>query len=147
MAWVLLMVAVASNVAANFMFKFAVAALPAEMTATALFKFAFNPYLWIGAACCAVLLASYLLALRELELMVCYAFVISLSLAGITLVSAVLARGNLQLVSVIGVGLIIAGILLITVFRSADAGPDGRLSAGPTGVSADEPVHRARERS
>ena len=117
MAWVLIALAVVSNVTANFMFKFAVATFPADPTFAALFKFAFNPYLWLGAICCTILLASYLLALREIELMVSYASVISLSLAGITIVTAILQRNGLQMTSVVGVVLIIAGILLITVFK------------------------------
>lgn len=115
MGWILLAVAVVANIASNFMFKHAMAAFPSEIEAGTLLRFAFNPYLWLGGLSCVVLLGSYLLALREIELMVSYAFVISLSLVGITVLSPLLLDTALSLRSLFGVGLVISGILLLTL--------------------------------
>ena len=75
-SWVYLILAVITNVSANFLFKTAMTQFPKELTVATLLRFSFNPYLWLGAICCAILLASYLMALRQIELAVSYAFVI-----------------------------------------------------------------------
>jgi multidrug transporter EmrE-like cation transporter len=115
MGWILLAVAVAANIASNFLFKTAMASFPETVDAASLFKFAFNPYLWLGGTACVVLLASYLLALREIDLMTSYAFVISLSLVGITVLSPLLLGTTLPLGRIAGVALVISGILLLTL--------------------------------
>src|SRR5512147_3040934 len=122
MAWVYLLIAVASNIASNFSFKMAMAAFPAEIEFHALIRFALNPYLWFGALCCVTLLITYLLALREIELLVSYAFVISLSLVGITLLSPVLLNEPLKLASIVGAGLVIAGIGVLTLSSKTVSG-------------------------
>lgn len=113
LAWVLLVVAVVANISSNFLFKTAMASFPAEINFSTLLRFAFNPYLWMGAACCGILLASYLLALRDIELTVSYAFVISLSLVGIMVLSPIVLHEPLRLQTVIGAALVIGGILTI----------------------------------
>ncbi|MEM6712229.1 MAG: hypothetical protein AAF590_08095 [Pseudomonadota bacterium] len=113
MAWALLCLAVASNIAANMAFKLAMASAPTELALTAIARFLFNPYLWVGATCCGVLLLSYLTALRELELTISYAFVISLSLIGITVLSPVLLGDGLTMQRGLGVALVVAGLVLL----------------------------------
>ena len=68
MAWIFLTVAVLSNIVSNMMFKLAMGAFPQERTFETLFKFALNPYLWLGGLACVLLLGCYLLALRDLGL-------------------------------------------------------------------------------
>ncbi|MFA5951921.1 MAG: hypothetical protein WC807_16725 [Hyphomicrobium sp.] len=119
MAWLFLAIAVIANIASNFSFKLAMSGFPADIEAQALIRFAFNPYLWLGALCCALLLGSYLMALREIELMVSYAFVISLSLIGLTLLSPWLLGTQLSLRSMIGVALVISGILTLALAPQA----------------------------
>lgn len=129
MGWFLLALAVAANIASNFLFKTAMAAFPASPDTWTLIRFAFNPYLLLGGLSCAVLLASYLLALREIDLMTSYAFVISLSLVGITVLSPLILGTELSLGRIAGVALVISGILLlILTYRapSAVAGEDLR---------------------
>lgn len=128
MAWVLLVVAVLSNVAANLLFKHAMQAFPSEPSFGTLLAFLFNPYLWLGGISCTLLLGCYLLAIRDLNLSVSYAFVTSLSLVGITLSAAVLFRESLSAPAMIGVALVVAGILTISL--SADHAETGTAVSG-----------------
>src|SRR5688572_9506721 len=96
-SWIYLALAVIANVSANFFFKTAMASFPHEITFGDLLRFMLNPYLWMGAICCVVLLGSYLMALRQVELAVSYAFVISLSLVGISLLSPLILHEPLRL--------------------------------------------------
>lgn len=121
-SWFYLMLAVVTNVSANFLFKTAMLQFPKEITAGTLLRFAFNPNLLLGAICCAVLLASYLMALRQIELAVSYAFVISLSLVGIAVLSPIILDEPLRFRTLAGAALVIAGILVITL--SSRSAPD-----------------------
>lgn len=115
MAWIFLTVAVLSNVTSNMMFKFAMAGFPEERSFETLFRFAFNPYLWAGGVACVVLLSCYLLALRDLGLMMSYVFVISLSMVGISIASSLFLGEAVSLQSAAGMALIIGGVTLITL--------------------------------
>ncbi len=114
LGWILLMLAVVANISSNFLFKAAMAGFPSEISFGSLLRFALNPYLWMAVLCCAVLLSSYLLALRQIELTVSYSFVISLSLVGIMVLSPVILGEPLRFQTLAGAVLVIAGILLIT---------------------------------
>ncbi len=120
MAWILLGLAVIANVAANMSFKIAMVAFPSSVDAASLFKFLLTPHLWLGATCCGVLLISYLMALRELELTVSYAFVISLSLIGITALSPWILGDGISLQKVLSIGLVVTGLVLLINDRSGD---------------------------
>jgi len=113
MGWIFLSTAVLANILANIMFKKAMLAFPTEPDLASVFKFMFNPHLWIGGVSCVLLLSCYLLAIRGLGLSVSYAFVTSLSLIGITLVAALLFGESLTLQSGLGVILVISGLLMI----------------------------------
>lgn len=135
-SWIYLGLAVIANVSANFFFKTAMASFPHEITFGDLLRFMLNPYLWMGAICCVVLLGSYLMALRQVELAVSYAFVISLSLVGISLLSPLILHEPLRLQAVAGTALVIVGILLIT--STSKMAP--RLTEAPSKVeSAEQP--------
>ena len=113
MAWLLLVVAVMSNVTSNVMFKLAMKSAPVERDFMSIAKFAFNPYLLTGFAACGVLLVCYLLALRNIGLMVSYTFVISMSLVGITTMSVLVMNEAVSARAVGGLGLILVGIVLL----------------------------------
>lgn len=114
LGWILLTLAVVANIASNFLFKTAMAAFPSEISVASVLRFALNPYLWMAVLCCAVLLSSYLLALRQIELTVSYSFVVSLSLVGIMVLSPVILGEPLRFQTMAGAILVIGGILLIT---------------------------------
>lgn len=135
MAWIFLTIAVLSNITSNVMFKLAMAAFPQERTFETLLRFAFNPYLWAGGLACVLLLGCYLLALRDLSLMMSYVFVISLSMVGITVASVVFFGDALSLKASVGAALVIAGVSLIA---SANHAPevDTADTANPVGMAA-----------
>lgn len=123
MAWIFLTIAVLSNVTSNMMFKLAMAAFPEERNFETLLRFAFNPYLWVGGMACVLLLGCYLLALRDIGLMMSYVFVISLSMVGISLASVLFLGEPVSLQSAIGMAMVIGGVSLITLSNTAaDAG-------------------------
>jgi len=115
MAWIFLTVAVLSNITSNMMFKLAMAGFPQERTFETLFRFAFNPYLWAGGLACVLLLSCYLLALRDLGLLMSYVFVISLSMVGISIASSIFLHEPVSLQSALGMALIVGGVTLITL--------------------------------
>ena len=119
MAWLLLAVAVLSNVTSNIMFKVAMRSLPTERDLGAMLRFALNPFLVTGFAACATLLVCYLLALRSLGLMVSYTVVISMSLVGITVVSVFVLHEGVSGRALAGIGLVLAGIALLTTSPAA----------------------------
>lgn len=115
MAWIFVLLAVCGNILSNVMFKNAMEQAPDELSAGALFGFAFNPYLWAGGFAAVCMLGCYLLALREGGLSVSYATVTSLSLVGITVISALMLREPLSWQSIAGVALVLGGIMMISV--------------------------------
>lgn len=120
MAWIFLTGAVIANVASNLAFKRAMQDAPEELSFSAIFPFLFNPFLWIGGLSCCVLLACYLLAIRDLGLSISYAFVTSLSLVGISTAAAILFRETLTLQGGIGIALVIAGLLTLSTAGQGD---------------------------
>lgn len=133
MAWIFLTVAVLSNITSNMMFKLAMAAFPQERTFETLLKFAFNPYLWLGGLACVLLLGCYLLALRDIGLMMSYVFVISLSMVGISIASVLFLGEPISFQSALGMALVIAGVSLITLANNQTS----------TDVASPAPAHGA----
>jgi multidrug transporter EmrE-like cation transporter len=113
MAWLLLVVAVLSNVTSNVMFRYAMQSFPETRDFGALVRFAFSPYLLAGFAACGTLLICYLLALRHIGLMLSYVFVISMSLVGISLASVFVLNEGMSAKAFVGVALIVAGLVLV----------------------------------
>lgn len=128
MAWIFLTIAVLSNVTSNMMFKLAMASFPQERTFETLLRFAFNPYLWIGGTACVLLLGCYLLALRDLGLMMSYVFVISLSMVGISIASSLFLGEALSLRVLMGMALVIGGV---TMMSTANRDGDAQVAATP----------------
>lgn len=135
MAWIFLTVAVLSNIMSNMMFKLAMAAFPQERSFETLFKFAFNPYLWLGGLACVLLLSCYLMALRDLGLMMSYVFVISLSMVGISIASVLFLGEPISFQSALGMAMVIGGVSLITL-------ANGHAPSDPA-ASATVPAHSA----
>lgn len=114
MAWIILSAAVVVNVFANFMFKMAMVSSPNEISFSSLLAFALNPYLWLGGMSAVAMLGLYLLALKFGGLSATYAFATSMSLVGITIVSAVFYKEAMTVQHIGGVVLVLAGIILIS---------------------------------
>lgn len=113
MAWFILAAAVFGNVMSNYMFKLAMDGFPSEITIGSLFAFAFNPFLWLGGIAAVTMLGCYLFTLRELGLANTYAAVTSLSLVGVTLVTAFILHQHISIQNIFGIGLVLVGIITI----------------------------------
>jgi multidrug transporter EmrE-like cation transporter len=136
MAWIFLTIAVLSNITSNMMFKLAMGSFPEEKTFETLLRFAFNPYLWVGGFACVALLGCYLLALRDLSLMMSYVFVISLSMVGISAASVLFFGDPFSLKTAIGAALVIGGVSLIA---SANHGTEPQATEATAQI---ETAHR-----
>lgn len=122
MALLLLSFSVLANVTANLLFKRAMAETPGGFDLSTLQSVIFNWSFWAGGFSAGMVLVFYLLAIRQHELSASYAFTTSLSLVGLTLVSALIFKEPLSLQSIAGTALVVAGIFLITT--ASLAAPD-----------------------
>ena len=112
MAWVYVAIAVVANVATNLLLKKAMTSMSDE--GSLVFQAATSVWLWGGIVAGLVLLGSYLMALRELDLSISYAVVTAAALIGVTLMSALLFNESLNLMKALGVALIIVGIAALS---------------------------------
>lgn len=114
LAWIALIIAVLANVIMNVSLKLAVKKVSSSSGDDLMTGFLTQPLTWIGLCAGGVLLGSYLIAIRQLGLGFCYATVTSLALVLITLSAALVLQEPLTKPSVLGLGLIMLGILVLT---------------------------------
>jgi multidrug transporter EmrE-like cation transporter len=112
-AWLALSVAVVASVTANVSFKFALTKASANVSGHPIVSFLMQPSTWIGLCAAAVLLANYVLAIRDIGLGFSYAIVTSLSLVLVTITSAIAFQERLNLTIFVGMGLIIFRIAIL----------------------------------
>jgi len=110
MQWFMLLLAVGSNAVANIAFKRAVIDASKEASRLSLLL---EPWFWTGAGASALLLISYLLALRNIELDVAYAVVTTGSLLILAAATPILFHGELTLTKITGMALAVSGILML----------------------------------
>jgi small multidrug resistance pump len=113
MAWFALAVAVFANVVTNISFKLAVKNVSIGNDDHGIISFLTQPWTWIGICAAFVLLASYLLAIRDIGLGVSYAIVTSCALVLITITAAVVFQERLTFLVFLGLGLIVSGIIVL----------------------------------
>lgn len=114
MHWFYLAIAVCANVATNLMLKKTMAAVDAPFGAALAKQALFTPWLWGAFIAGGILLGSYLLAIRTLDLSLSYAIVTSAALIGITVFAAIVFGEAMTVMKLSGTALIILGIVLIT---------------------------------
>ncbi|MEM7364913.1 MAG: SMR family transporter [Pseudomonadota bacterium] len=112
MAWVFVVIAVVANVATNLLLKKAMTSMSGE--GSLVLEALSSPWLWGGILAGLVLLGSYLMAIRELDLSISYAVVTAAALIGVTLMSALLFEESLTAMKGVGVVLIIVGIAALS---------------------------------
>ena len=113
-SWTALALAIAANVGANTAFKSAVASLslrPGESPPLQLLR---SGDLWIGLVLSAVLLASYLVAIRQIPISVAYLTVSALAMVGLVVVDSMFFGLKLGVHNLLGIGLVIVGLALVT---------------------------------
>ena len=111
-SWTALLLAVAANIGANAAFKTAVASVSAGAAASAPLQLLRSGYLWIGLTLAAVLLVSFLVALRQIPVSVAYLAISALATVGLVVVDSALFGLKLGLHNVLGMALVIAGLAL-----------------------------------
>lgn len=116
--WVALLIAVAGNVTANLAFKYAMIKSGDHLTNGNIFEFLKQPWLWIGGLACIILIASYLLAIKQIGLSTSYATVTTLALVLLTVFSAYLFGDKINIYKAIGIFLIVAGIITMMYSES-----------------------------
>lgn len=114
MHWYLLALAVAANVATNVLLKKTMASIDVPLGPELIRQAALSPWLWASFAAGGTLLASYVLALRTVDLSISYALVTSAALVGITAASALVFGEPLSALKIAGIALIVSGIALVS---------------------------------
>lgn len=112
-------IAVISNVMANIFLKYAMLTGGEKLANADIAGFLKQPWIWLGGIACVVLLASYLLAIREIGLSTSYAVVTTLSLVIITIFSAFLFDDKITAFKIVGILFIVTGIVIMTSAKSA----------------------------
>jgi quaternary ammonium compound-resistance protein SugE len=115
MHWTMLVIAVIANACTNIAFKYAVISPSLQAEDAKWNTLLFNPWLWAGGVSGLILLGSYLVAIRTIDLGIAYAAVTSLALVLLTAASALLFGEQLDVRKLIGIALVISGITLLTV--------------------------------
>jgi len=111
--WIALFLAILGNVGANVSFKHFIQTADGSVLQAIRI-----PSLWIGLCLAALLLGSYLYALRGLPLGLAYTFATSISIAAITLAGVLFYGETISVRSAIGIMVIMAGIVLLTTGQS-----------------------------
>jgi len=113
--WLLLMIAVASNVVANTSLKKAMLISGDNLMNGEILQFLKQPWLWVGIIACIALLSSYLLAIRHMSLSFSYAVVTTLALALLAITSSMIFGDKLTAIKIAGIVFVITGILLMSL--------------------------------
>lgn len=108
-----LLIAVFANVAANISLKVAVSRLTIDSVKMTIFHLLEQITFWIGLGSAAVLLAFYLVAIRNGPVSVAYVFVTSLAMIGMVLVEYRFFGVPLGAMKMLGILLVISGVMLV----------------------------------
>jgi len=111
--WLALTIAVIFNAIANISFKYAMTTGGQFLEDGDIFGFLKQPWPWIGGAASAILLGSYLLAIRNISLSTSYAVTTTLSLVLISIASMYLFGDKINAFKATGIILAIIGIIMI----------------------------------
>jgi small multidrug resistance pump len=113
-AWSALSIGVIANVIANISLKYAVRKTSDIPLGHFLVRFLLESWTWIGLCAGVVLLACYLLAIRDLGLGLSYAILTSVALVLVTISAAIAFQERLSPMTFVGIGLIVVGIAVLT---------------------------------
>ncbi|MEW2915889.1 MULTISPECIES: DMT family transporter [Ruegeria] len=114
--WSALLFAVCANICTNVSFKLAVQQLSGPFDIRALVV---SPWAWAGLISGLLLLSSFIVAIRGLELSIAYPAVTGLAMVGILVVGYFLFSETLNLQKIVGIGLVIAGVFVLSQVKQA----------------------------
>lgn len=112
--WLALLLAIAGNIGANVAFKKFTNDTEFSGTWASIASSLLHPMLWLGLFLGVMLLGSYLVAIRQIPLSVAYTLATSLSIIGITCAGAFIFGEAVGLRAMLGIGLVIVGVAVIT---------------------------------
>lgn len=112
--WGALVVAVIANVTANTALKIAMASISPDSDKGVALQVLGTASFWVGLFFCGILLVSYLAAIRSLPVSVAYVLVTSLAMVGLVIVERILLGVPLETARILGMGLAICGVWLMT---------------------------------
>nr|AFB69906.1 drug efflux transporter [uncultured bacterium] len=112
-SWAALILAVAANIGANTALKSAVASLSPQAGESSMVQLLRNGYLWVGLALAALLLVSYLVAIRHIPISVAYLAVTTLAMVGLVVVDSTFFGLKLGVHNLLGIGLVMVGLALV----------------------------------
>lgn len=121
MHWFMIALAIISNVIANIALKVAMQNAALDTSVPMIVAVVKQPMFWIGMVAAGTLLCSYLLAIRELHIGIAYALVTGLALVLMTLSSVLIFDNRLGIQQLLGIGLILLGVFLVTVKFGVDS--------------------------
>jgi multidrug transporter EmrE-like cation transporter len=113
MHWLALFVAVLANATANVAFKKTMTNASFETTFFNLLKLAADPWMWVGSVSAALLLGSYLYALKGLDLSVAYPAVTGLAMLAIAFAGATFLDEAMSVWKLVAIILITIGVIML----------------------------------
>lgn len=112
--WLALLLAIAANISGNLALKQFSQQMSEPKDLGSLLTALTHPAFWIGGLSAGVVFFSYIWALRGVPLSVAYPIGTGVSAAGVLIAAALVLGESVGLAKIIGVGLVVAGVLLIT---------------------------------
>lgn len=112
--WIALLVAILANVSGNLALKQFSQQMLERQDVSPVVAALLNPYFWIGGLSAGLVFLSYIWALRGVPLSVAYPIGTGVSAVGVLLAAGLVLGETIGLAKIAGVGLVIAGVLLIT---------------------------------
>lgn len=112
--WIFVALAVTANVVTNFSLKIAVRKVETGSASTILLSLIKTPYTWVGLAAAAVLLVSFMVAIRTLPLSSAYSALTALAIASITFIEWWGQGEPMALAKIVGLVLVVGGVVLVT---------------------------------
>ena len=111
--WIFVALAVTANVVTNFSLKIAVRKIETGSPGQIVLGLIKTPYTWIGLFGAAVLLVSFMAAIRTLPLSSAYSALTALAIASITFIEWWGQGEPMALVKIAGLAMAIGGVILI----------------------------------
>ena len=122
MHWFMLAIADVANATANLSLKLAMDGTTRAADGGGLMTLLRQPMLWLALVAAGVLLGSYLLAIRGLHISIAYAITTGMALVLMTVVSTWLFADRLGWAQLVGIGLVVVGVFLISAPGNGQAG-------------------------
>jgi len=113
--WTLILIAAAATICLNLFLRQTGRSLDTGSLGSILWGLLITPWAWASVLSAAILLTAFVWAIRLYSLSLTYAAVTSIAMVGLTAVSVALQLETVSALRVLGLGLIVAGIVVSAV--------------------------------